>query len=373
MNAKKFWLLATLGVGQVSSSPVSFCPDDSDICFQWAVPEAGNANIYFQIDAPTSYQWIGLGIGKQMAGAAMFLMYEDGQGNVTVSNRNGKGHSTPLLGDQDSISLLDGSGVKDGRMIANVLYKNTGSLDLSGSSDWIMAQKQGTPLASVDPNESITVHDSHSAFKINLAQASVSQNVNPFSENNDGGNGVSNGDSTGVTETSSNPNSNLILAHGVILTVVFIALYPLGSLLMPWLGKWYIHGAWQMVGFLAMWAGFGIGYVVSSDLDIFFDQTHTRLGVFVIALLGMQPILGLLHHMQYLRQGRRGAFGHVHIWYGRALIIMGMVNGGLGLQLTGASDVYIIVYSVVAGLSALLYAGYATVKSLRSEKTEKEK
>uniref|UniRef100_A0A8H7NQA9 DOMON domain-containing protein n=1 Tax=Bionectria ochroleuca TaxID=29856 RepID=A0A8H7NQA9_BIOOC len=368
MNTNKFWFLVTLGVCQVSSSPISFCPDDSDICFKWAVPEVGNENIYFQIDAPTSYQWIGLGIGKQMAGAAMFLVYEDGQGNVTVSNRNGKGHSMPLLGDQDRISLLDGSGVKDGRMIANVLYKNSGNLDPSGSSDWIMAKKQGVSLASVDPDESIAVHDSHSAFSINLAQASVPLDSNPFSENNDNRNDVSGGDATGVIETNSNPNNNLILAHGVILTVVFVAVYPLGSLLMPWLGKWYTHAAWQMVGFLAMWAGFGIGYVVSSDLDIFFDQAHTRLGVVVVALLGMQPILGLLHHMQYRRKGMRGAFGHVHIWYGRALIIMGMVNGGLGLQLTGASDVYIIVYSVVAGVSALLYAAYSTVKAIKTEK-----
>lgn len=64
----------------------------------------------------------------------------------------------------------------------------------------------------------------------------------------------------------------------------------------------------------------------------------------------------------------RGAFGHVHIWYGRALIIMGMVNGGLGLQLTGASDVYIIVYSVVAGVSALLYTAYSTFKAIKAEK-----
>jgi hypothetical protein len=90
--------------------------------------------------------------------------------------------------------------------------------------------------------------------------------------------------------------------------------------------------------------------------------------VIVVALLGIQPVLGFLHHVQYRRQGKRGIFGHIHIWYGRATIILGMVNGGLGLQLSGGSNVYIIVYSVAAGISTLSYVGYSTVKLLTTKK-----
>lgn len=377
-KALDLFLLTTLGVSRVSSSPLTFCPDDSDVCLRWAVPEAGtesdSRNIYFQIEAPTSYQWIGLGIGSQMSGAAMFLMYEDGEGNVTVSNREGTGHTMPLPTEQDSIVLLDGSGVVDGRMIANVRYTNPDDFDLSGSSDWIMATKQGASLDSTDPSESISQHDSHSTFSVNLAQALIQSDANPFVATDGDGDEDSDGatpppDNSGVTEQDSNPNRNLILAHGVILTIVFVAVYPLGSLLMPLLGKWYIHAGWQMIGFLSMWAGFGIGYVASRRADIFFDQAHTRLGVVIIALLSLQPILGFLHHLQYRRQGTRGLFGHVHIWYGRMTIIIGMVNGGLGLQLTGASNVYVIVYSVVSGISALSYASYSIWKPLMTKKS----
>lgn len=208
-----------------------------------------------------------------MAGAAMFLMYEDGRGNVTVSSREGKGHSMPLPAEQDSITLLDGSGVRDGQMIANVRYTNPGDFDLSGSSDWIMATKQGTSLDSTDPEESISQHDSHSAFSVDLSQALISLDANPFVETDVDGNESSDGASPppqtgGVTEQDSNPNNDLILAHGVILTIVFVAVYPAGSLLMPLIGRWYIHASWQMIGFSAMWAGFGIGYVVSRRLDI---------------------------------------------------------------------------------------------------------
>jgi hypothetical protein len=262
-------ILCALGVSRVSSSPISFCPDDSEVCFRWAVPETGTGDIYIQIEAPTAYQWIGLGIGNQMAGATMFLMYADGKGNVTVSNREGSGHTMPLPAEHDSIVLLDGSRVSDGRMTANVRYTNPEGFDFSGSSDWIMARREGPSLNSVDTSESIMQHDSYSAFSVNFAQALVSSDDNPFTEA-DGGNGNSDG---AATEQDSNPNGDLVLAHGIILTIVFVAMYPVGSLLMPLLGRWYIHAGWQLIAFLAMWGGFGIGYVVSSNLGIVGPQT----------------------------------------------------------------------------------------------------
>lgn len=90
----------------------------------------------------------------------------------------------------------------------------------------------------------------------------------------------------------------------------------------------------------------------------------------IVALLGLQPIFGFLHHLQYRRQGQRGIFSHIHIWYGRATIIIGIVNGGLGLQLSGGSNTYIIVYSVLAGVSALLYVSYSVAKPLMTKKTQ---
>jgi hypothetical protein len=79
------------------------------------------------------------------------------------------------------------------------------------------------------------------------------------------------------------------------------------------------------------------------------------LGVILVALISLQPIFGLIHHIKYLKTQSRGIFGHLHCWYGRALMIIGIVNGGLGLQLGDAPNRYIIAYSVVAGVMALLY------------------
>ena len=92
----------------------------------------------------------------------------------------------------------------------------------------------------------------------------------------------------------------------------------------------------------------------------------------MVVLLTIQPILGFLHHLQYRRQGKRGIFGHVHIWYGRALMIIGIVNGGLGMQLSGASNTYVIIYSILAVISALGYAAYQVKCSFVEDNDNKQ-
>ena len=69
----------------------------------------------------------------------------------------------------------------------------------------------------------------------------------------------------------------------------------------------------------------------------------------------VQPILGLFHHLDFRRTKKRGILGHIHTWYGRSIMILGVINGGLGIQLYNDSHNYIIGYSVAAGLAFLLY------------------
>lgn len=58
-----------------------------------------------------------------MRGAKIFVMYADGNGNVTISARLGnQGHVEPSQNAalQAGVTLLDGSGVVGGNMVANV-------------------------------------------------------------------------------------------------------------------------------------------------------------------------------------------------------------------------------------------------------------
>lgn len=68
-----------------------------------------------------------------------------------------------------------------------------------------------------------------------------------------------------------------------------------------------------------------------------------------IALL-FQPILGVLHHLGFKKHGNRTVISHLHIWIGRIMVTLGIVNGGLGLLLAANSRSGEIIYAVVAAV-----------------------
>lgn len=79
--------------------------------------------------------------------------------------------------------------------------------------------------------------------------------------------------------------------------------------------------------------------------------------------MAFQPMLGLLHHRHFVQNQGRGFVSHFHIWWGRLLMVLGIINGGLGLQLALASKSVIIGYSVA---SAVLFLAYVAAKVIGS-------
>ena len=87
----------------------------------------------------------------------------------------------------------------------------------------------------------------------------------------------------------------------------------------------------------------------------------------------MQPFLGIIHHFLYKRDGQRTLFGLAHCWYGRAIIILAVINGGLGLKLARNTRGGEIAYGVVAGVALLVYLGAATYSVKKKTTQEKVK
>ncbi|KND90694.1 hypothetical protein TOPH_04608 [Tolypocladium ophioglossoides CBS 100239] len=170
----------------------------------------------------------------------------------------------------------------------------------------------------------------------------------------------------------------LVTAHGILMTLVFVVGYPIGAIISRIFNRWFIHASWQMLVYCGMWAGFGVGIVVSRRFELFFTTPHTRLGVFVVPLMGIQPILGFLHHMYYVKNRRRGILGYIHIWYGRSLIIIGVVNGGLGLKYArdlglvrrSESRRFIAGYIVLAAIVAAAYLGTIALGYARTRRRD---
>ncbi|KAF4124018.1 integral membrane protein [Geosmithia morbida] len=359
--------------------------EESGIRFRWGVPSesvdsADSGSLYFSIDAPVTKSWASLGIGSGMRGSSMFLVYTDGKGNVTLSTRLGTGHRMPRYASDSGATLVAGSGVHDGRMVANVRCSGSCSsgLDLGGTDSWIAAWVTGDALDTDDIEAPISIHDGVGIFDVDLSQAGIASDSNPFLG---GSTGDSGDDDTGAVTSGGGgqgggggeSHKTMVSAHGFIMSVAFLILYPLGAMVMPLFGKWIAHSAVQMVAYLAMWAGFSLGIVISHGLPLF-SSPHKGLGVILVALLGLQPAFGWLHHRHFLKNRRRGLVSHVHIWYGRALVLVGMVNGGLGLQMAHEEPGggLVVAYSVVAGVMAAAYLGAVGIGILKRRRTKAE-
>jgi hypothetical protein len=364
--------LATAVILYVNGTTATTSPycSTNNVCFRWGVPESaassGSGDVYFQIKAPTSYSWVALGTGSRMDGSKMFIVYADGNGNVTLSPRNGKGHNDPQYSSDNGLELIEGSKASSSEMVANIRCSDCSSLDLQGTNSWIAAWKQGSSLDSASPSESIAEHDGTDSFKVDFASATFSSIGNPFSS--DSSTNSSSGSSDGVVSQGRDGGENLLHAHGIIMAVVFVLAYPLGAVAMPLIGNWLIHAGWQAVAFIGTWIGFGVGYVLAQDDGEWWNNTHVKLGTIVCVLLVIQPILGWLHHLHFLKHRERGLVSHAHIWYGRVLMVIGIVNGGLGLQLASAPSALNVAYAIVSAAVSILYIAGAILGAVRRKK-----
>ena len=125
-----------------------------------------------------------------MTDSNMFLVYQDGNGNVTLSHRQASGHTMPQVPTDSTVSttLLEGSGVGNGFMVANfrcdncTTWKRSQTLDFtSDGTPMIGAWSEGDSLDSTDVDESISKHTGQvRIFSLDLSTAQKSSAGNPF-------------------------------------------------------------------------------------------------------------------------------------------------------------------------------------------------
>jgi hypothetical protein len=140
--------------------------------------------------------------------------------------------------------------------------------------------------------------------------------------------------------------------------IAWIIIFPLGGIiirLFSFKGLVFVHAGIQALGWLVFIAAFGLGLYNAINLD-YVSTRHVILGLVVFALFVFQPMLGLLHHLRFRKTGARGIFSFIHIWIGRVAIILGMINGGLGLADARTwRPNWVIAYSVIAGVFGVTY------------------
>ncbi|KAF2873974.1 hypothetical protein BDV95DRAFT_317660 [Massariosphaeria phaeospora] len=218
-----------------------------------------------------------------------------------------------------------------------------------------------------------------------MAQYGPSGQYGPGNNNNNnnpyGGGGGGSGSDQGGSFGGFNGQSFLgdrqkfLIAHGVLAALAFVVFFPLGSILIrlgSFRGAWIVHASFQIFAYTLYIAAFGIGIWLVNGIPIrLIDHYHPVIGIIVFCLLFFQPILGLVHHYKFKKYNRRTIWSYGHLWLGRIVITLGMINGGLGMLLATETGYFvpskgqIAAYGVVAGVMWLLWVAAAVVGERR--------
>ncbi|KAF1844316.1 uncharacterized protein K460DRAFT_408606 [Cucurbitaria berberidis CBS 394.84] len=188
----------------------------------------------------------------------------------------------------------------------------------------------------------------------------------------------------GASQAFVNSRQKIIVAHGVLAALAFVLFFPVGAILIrvgSFRGMWLVHGLFQLFAYLVYIAAFGIGVWMVNSIPVnLLDSYHPIIGVVVFVLLFFQPILGFVHHLQFKKYNRRTVWSYGHLWLGRVVITLGMINGGLGLLLASDAPAFtgfapsrgqVIAYGIIAGSMWLLWvaaAVFGETKRARSRK-----
>lgn len=366
LSALLYWYI---WVSQAAAQYQGFAPlKNEELMYTIRVPEGtahvGEGPLYFQMNTSRSIEWFALGQGVAMHDSSMFVVYASDD-NVTLSPRAGKGHYEPLYDKNLRASLIDGTGIHDGVLTANVRCDSCrlamGSpTNLSNAfSPWIWAIKFGGSMSTHRLTARIAEHDAFGTFFVNLAKAKGPDSTNP----------LLNIDRRSVSPAWTQPFDHdgfdrKRTSHAVLMTLSFALLFPLSALTLQILKSSRtvrIHASLQLFSLAVTVAGFGLGVAMAKDVHLLRNH-HAIIGFVVVCCLVLfQPVMGFLQHRYFRRTGGgKGPFAYLHRWLGRVLIILGVINVGLGFELTGIGSSAVpkgavIAYGTVAGVIGLVY------------------
>lgn len=134
---------------------------------------------------------------------------------------------------------------------------------------------------------------------------------------------------TANTNTTALPGSAavLVVLHAILLGGSFILLFPLGVSFLRFFNSFTLHWMLQAITAIICIVGLAVAVALSViDLEYnSFTATHQIIGMLAVAAVVFQVVLGYLHHKNFKVGGRTWA-SYTHLWTGRTVIIVGMIN-----------------------------------------------
>lgn len=343
--------------GHVQSTFVS---PAGDLAFSITIPSDSDADIYFTLAAPAEVSWVAVGLGSDtMRGALVLMAYLSSSENaVTFSPRLATGHHEPTFYPDLKVEALNGTGLFDGiyhfsgRCGNCRSWPGGGRLDVKSSAQkCIFANGPGGLVGSDRPDAPLRFHSGYGSFAIDLAAATGPAGVPTIPTDPDE---VGSGATLGKAKNGKRDWASL--AHAVIMVGTFVGVMPMGVLVLR-LGGWVRwHGVNQGVALVGVITGAGLGihistlynrvrdlltpltlarsWFVDSDADPFrqsksFRNPHQIIGLIVFIFVIAQFALGYFHHRTYKRTQQPTRLAPIHVWLGRLIVFLGILNGFL--------------------------------------------
>lgn len=355
---------------------IQYCHTGHDFCFA-ATTERNTSSeshdVYLTISATPSKKggWTGVGLGGEMKGALMFIIYEDlGSKSLITSIRSASGHVMPkVIEDADKqVSVLQAT-VSDNKYLAQFVCYSCWSPDVevNGLSPYIFAGNKEQSFYGADQNSRLVYHE----FKgkvwgdMSLGAANISEASAPS---------IQGEETIGFTEDSPEPKPEKpvgffspVRVHGTIMTFSFMGLYFAGSvairsrLIRAFKYHWMIQAGASTLA-------------LGNGLYMFLRSTHFGphkiIGLTILCSLIIQAAAGYKHHIDFVKIRRQTIFTLVHRWLGRGILFFGTMNVGLGMYYRHWSSLGLFTWFVIWCVEIAGY-GYVLLQHQRRQSQQR--
>ncbi|KAF2404316.1 hypothetical protein EJ06DRAFT_546243 [Trichodelitschia bisporula] len=296
-------------------------------------------NTWFRLAAPSDYSYVAVGTGAQMKDSTMFIFYEGAKpDDWQMSIRNGHGNVEPIANKSMSMNRVEvnndphPNGIRDGYYYAawhclncadqigiNPTSKNQGFI-------WALGPPGHSPRSN-DVEAPLRMHRGHGYFGLDMTKA-VGKEMPPLGTASEGV--VTQNNKLTLDHDAGSPG------HAAVMGLAFVVVFPLGVLALRVLDKVKLHMVFQSIGLLLVLLGFGSGLYISRvyNRSKGYNTAHQIIGLIVVFIVITQWVLGFLHHRTFVKTQRPTAMIKPHKWIlGPLVMLLGLVNGGLGFRL----------------------------------------
>lgn len=345
---------------------------------------SNSSDVYFYFTSP-AYSWVAVGPGTKMAGSLMFIMYSSADGlNVTISPRIATGNTEPTFAKEIQIETLPGTGITNQSFVLNAVCRNCrswngGSLDVTSiTQPWMYAFGPTNDITSDSPSAPLRRHRDYGHFQMDMVHATGEGGVPGPSTTMDGtalvGGLVMDGDKASII-------------HAVLFAFAILIMFPFNVILVGFFKTTKLHVWFSGLIMIFVVTAFALGIYVSGEYNRskHFNSAHQIFGFIIMAIIIGIAAMGGFQARQHKAaaaasqspsNGRRQPtkLDSAHTWIGRLVWVLGIVNGGLGLQFSDSPMHTKIIYALVTVALALpLVVVYSCIwrkRRVRQERNE---